>query len=104
MKLSSNKHLTRKTCWLLALTLAIKVSKLHGLSYQLRYSEGWRSCIFSFVPNFVAKTQNPPVLCPKFYEFTVSSWMDFVVRDIAVPHQSNQEVPVQDKEVLFCLY
>ena len=34
---------------------------------------GWRFCTFSYVPDFMAKTQNPYVLDPRFGEFMVPS-------------------------------
>ena len=43
--------------------------------------EGIRSCTFLFLPDFVAKTQNPSVYDPCFEEFTVSSLADFVDGD-----------------------
>ena len=48
------------------------------LSYQVRYSKGWRSCTFSFLPDFVAKTQNPSMFESCFKEFTVSFLADFM--------------------------
>ena len=44
IKLSSVKHLTWKTCFLLTLTSAKKVTKLHGLSSRVWHSQGWKSC------------------------------------------------------------
>ena len=43
--------------------------------------KGWRSCTFSLVPDFLAKTQNPSVHDFYFEEFTVPSLVDFVYRD-----------------------
>ena len=75
LKLSSDKHLAWKTCFLLALALAKKVSELHGLSFQVCHSRGWQSCTFSFLLDFVAKTQNPLAPDPCFDEFTIRPWM-----------------------------
>ena len=59
LKLSSAKHLTWKSCFLLALAPAKRVIELHGLSSRVQHARGWKSCTFSFVPDFVAETQNP---------------------------------------------
>ena len=53
---SSDKHFAWKTCVLLAFILAKRASELHGLLYQVRHSIGWKSCTFSFVLEFMAKT------------------------------------------------
>ena len=56
LKLTSDKHLTWKMSFLLALALAKRVGELHGLSFRVHYSSGWRSCAFSFLLDFVTKT------------------------------------------------
>ena len=38
-----DKQLTKKTCFLLALALAKRVSKLHGFWHQVKHSRGWNS-------------------------------------------------------------
>ena len=58
----TDRHLTLKTCFLLALASAKRVSKLHGLSYKVKHSRGLTSCTLSFLHSFVAKTQHP-ALC-----------------------------------------
>ena len=80
-KLASDKDLTWEMPLLLALTSAKKVSELHGLSFQARYSRGWKSCTFSFLPDLVAKTQNPSVPDSRFEEFSVPSLDDFISDD-----------------------
>ena len=55
LKLASDKHPTWKM-FLLALALAKRVSELHGLFFLcvcVHHSRGWRSCTFSFLPDFV---------------------------------------------------
>ena len=79
--MASDKHLTWKTSFLLALASAKSVSELHWLSFRVRHSHGRRSCTFSFLPDFVAKTQNPSVHDPRFDEFTVLSLDNFVDGD-----------------------
>ena len=54
---------------------------LHGLSFRVRLSPGWRSCTFSLLPDFVVKTQNPSVPDSCFKEFLVPSLDDFVSGD-----------------------
>ena len=41
------------------------------MSYCLSHSRGWAEVSFSFVPGFVAKTQDPSSLAPRFEGFTV---------------------------------
>ena len=55
-KLFLDKHLTWKMCFLLALTSAKRVRELHGLSFHVCRSQGWKSAPS---PDFVAKNQNP---------------------------------------------
>ena len=65
------KHLTHKTVFLLALASAKRVGELHGTSYRVRHAENWASLSFSFVPEFVAKTQDPSVPDERFEGFSV---------------------------------
>ena len=81
LKLSSNKYLNWNTCFLLALTSAKRVSELHGLSFCVWHLLGWRSCSFSFFPDFVAKTQNLSLPDPRFEVFSVLALDDFVGGD-----------------------
>ena len=81
LKLTSDKHLTWKKSFLLALVSAKRVSELHGLSFRICHSCGWRSCTFSFLLGFIAKTQNPSVPDSRFEEFTIPSLDDFVGGD-----------------------
>ena len=70
-------HLTWNTSFLHSLARAKTVNELHGLSFRVCHSQGWRSCTFSFLPDFVANTQNPFVCNPHFDEFTILSLDDF---------------------------
>ena len=81
LKLSSDKHVPRKTCFLLVLTLAKRVRELHGLSHRAQHSQGWKSYTFSFVSDFVAKTQNLSLHGYRFEEFLIPSLDDFVGGD-----------------------
>ena len=74
LKLSSNNHPSWKTCFLLALVSAKRVNELYSLSFQVRHSLGWRACTFSFLPNFVGKTQNSSVPDDQFVEFSFRRW------------------------------
>ena len=80
LKLASDKHLTWKTYFLLALVSAKRVGELH-LSFRVHHSRGWRSCTFSFLPDLVAKTQNPSLSDSRFEEFLVPSLDDFIGDD-----------------------
>ena len=58
-------------CFLFAFALAKKVSELCDLFLHVCHLQGWRSSSFSYLVDFVAKTQNPSVLDPWFDEFTI---------------------------------
>ena len=79
LKLASVKHLTWKTSFLLALASAKRVSELHSLFFRVRHSCGWNSYSLSFLPDFVAKTQNPSVPDTHFVEFSVRPLTSLVV-------------------------
>ena len=64
--------LAQKTLFLLAL-LAKRIGELHALSYRVSYSRGSGEVSFSFVPGFMAKTQDPSSLAPRFEGFSVSA-------------------------------
>ena len=57
--------------FLLALASAKRIGELHALSYRVSHSRGWSEVSFSFVPGFVAKTQDPSSLAPGFEGSTV---------------------------------
>lgn len=78
---ASDRDLTLKTVFLLALASAKRVGELHALSATVGHSEGWRSLAFSFVPDFVAKTQNPSVPDHRFDGFSIPSLKDFTGDD-----------------------
>ena len=65
------RFLAQKTLFLLALASAKRIGELHALSYCVSHSRGWAEVSFSFVPGFVAKTQDPSSLAPRFEGFTV---------------------------------
>ncbi|XP_068222509.1 uncharacterized protein [Palaemon carinicauda] len=76
-----DKDLTLKAVFLLALASAKHVSELHGLSFEVSHSKGWKELSFKFLPEFVAKTQNPAVADPRFEEFSIP----------VIPHSDNPE-------------
>ena len=57
--------------FLLALASAKSIGELHAFSYRVSHSRGWGEVSFSFVPSFVAKTQDPSSLAPRFEGITV---------------------------------
>ena len=71
MRSCDERLLAQKTLFLLALASAKRVGELHALSYQVAHSRGWSEVSFSFVPGFVAKTQDPSSFAPRFEGFTV---------------------------------
>ena len=74
----SDKDLTLKTLFLLVLVLAKRVGELNCLSAEICHLEGFSSLAFSFVPDFVAKTQNSLVPDERLDGFSVSSFWDFI--------------------------
>ena len=80
LKLASDK-LIWKEFFLFALASAKRISELHGLSFCVRHLHGWSSCTFSFLPDFMAKTQNPSVPDSRFDEFSVPFLDDFIGSD-----------------------
>ena len=81
LNLASVKHLAWKMSFLPALASAKRVNELHSLCFRVHHSHSWRSYTFSFLPDFVAKTQNPSVHDPQFEEFTVPFLDNFVDGD-----------------------
>ena len=65
------RFLAQKTLFLLALASAKRIGELHALSYRVSHSRGWAEVSLSFVPGFVAKTQDPSSLAPRFEGFSV---------------------------------
>ena len=71
LRTCDERFLAQKTLFLLALASAKRIGELHALSYRVSHSKGWAEVSFSFVPGFVAKTQDPSSLAPRFEGFTV---------------------------------
>ena len=72
------KDLTLKTIFLLALASSKRVGELHAISYKVSHSKGWNEITFTFIPEFVAKNQDPSKTDPRFWSFSVPSLEDFV--------------------------
>ena len=71
LRTCDERFLAQKTLFLLALALAKRIGELHAFSYRVSPSRVWAEVSFSFVPGFVAKTQDPSSLAPRFEGFTV---------------------------------
>ena len=71
LRTCEERFLAQKTLFLLALASAKRIGELRALSYRVSHSRGWAEVSFSFVPGFVAKTQDPSSLAPRFEGFTV---------------------------------
>ena len=67
--------------FLVATASTKKVAELCCLSAQVHHSESSRSVTFSFMLNFIAKTQNPSVSDDRFDGFSVPSVEDFIDDD-----------------------
>ena len=78
---ASIRDLTLKTVFLLALASAKRVGELHALSFRVSHTAGWKSISFSFLPDFVAKNQDPSKYDERFSSFSVPSLDDFVGSD-----------------------
>lgn len=79
----SDRDRTLKTVlvFLLALASTKRVRELHCLSCVIPHLEGWSSLSPQFVPEFVAKTQEPSVPDLRFKRFSIPSLKDFVRGD-----------------------
>ena len=71
IKEAEERFLAQKMLFLLALASAKRVGELHALSHRVSHSVGWKEVSFSFVPGFVAKTQDQSSLDPRFESFTI---------------------------------
>ena len=71
LRTCDERFLAQKTLFLLALASAKRIGELHALSYRVSHSRGWGEVSFCFVPGFVAKTQDPSSLAPRFEGFSV---------------------------------
>ena len=71
LRTCKKRFLAQKTLFLLALASAKRIGELHALSHRVSHSRGWAEASFSFVPGFVAKTQDPSSLAPRFVGFSV---------------------------------
>ena len=75
LKLSSDKYLTWKLCFILALVLAKKISEFHGLSFHFRHLHSWKSCTLSFFLDFLAKTRTLLYLTVDSRSLQFLDWM-----------------------------
>ena len=71
LRTCDERFLAQKTLFLLALASVKRSGELHALSYRVYHTRNWGEVSFSFVPGFVAKTQDPSSLAPRFEGFTV---------------------------------
>ena len=71
LRTCEERFLAQKTLFLLALASAKRIGELHALSYRVSHARNWGEVSFSFVPGFVAKTQDPSSLAPRFEGFSV---------------------------------
>ena len=81
---ASLRLVTLKTVLLLALASSKRASEIHGLSYIVSNKRDWSGATLSFLPEFVAKTQDParPETAPRPFEIpALSEILDFSDRD-----------------------
>ena len=71
LRTCEERFLAQKTLFLLVLASAKRIGELHALSYRVSHTRDWDEVSFAFVTGFVAKTQDPSSLAPRFEGFTV---------------------------------
>ena len=71
LRTCDERFLAQKTLFLLALASAKRIGELHALSYRVSHTRDWGEVSFAFVTGFVAKTQDPSSLAPRFEGFSV---------------------------------
>ena len=71
LRTCEERFLAQKTLFLLALASAKRIGELHALSFRVSHTRDWGEVSFAFVTGFVAKTQDPSSLAPRFEGFTV---------------------------------
>ena len=71
LRTCEERFLAQKTLILLALASAKRIGELHALSYRVSHTRNWGEVSFSYVTGFVAKTQDPSSLAPRFEGFSV---------------------------------
>ena len=71
LRTCEERFLAQKTLFLLALASAKRICDLHALSYRVSHTRDWGEVSFAFVTGFVAKTQHPSSLAPRFEGFSV---------------------------------
>ena len=71
LRTCEESFLAQKTLFLLALASAKRIGELHALLYRIFHTRNWGEVSFSFVTGFVAKTQDPSSLAPRFEGFSV---------------------------------
>ena len=71
LRTCEERFLAQKTLFLLALASAKSIGELHALSYRVSHTRDWGEVSFAFVTGFVAKTQDPSSLAPRFEGFSV---------------------------------
>ena len=76
LRMCDERFLAQKTLFLLALASAKRIGELHALSYRVSHSRNWGEVSLSFIPGFVAKTQDPSSRAPRFEGFTVSALLN----------------------------
>ena len=88
LRTCDERFLAQKTLFLLALASAKRIGELHAVSYHVSHSRGLAEVSFSFVPGFVAKTQDPlPLLL---------GWRALLYR----PYQTREIITMGDCYVL----
>ena len=71
LRTCEERFLAQKMLFLLALASAKRIGELHALLHRVSHTRNWGEVAFSYVTGFVAKTQDPSSLAPRFEGFSV---------------------------------
>ena len=71
LRSASERLVAQKALFLVALASSKRIGELHGLSFRVSHSSDWDRVGLTFVPGFVAKTQDPSSSDPRFEGFSI---------------------------------
>ena len=71
LRTCEERFVAQEALFLPALASAKRIGELHALSYRVSHTRNWGKMSFSYVTGFVAKTQDPSSLAPRFEGFSV---------------------------------
>ena len=81
LRSADESFLAQKTLFLLAFASAKRIGELQGILFRVSHTRHYGQMTFSFVPEFVAKTQNPSVHDARYENFTIPALGENTIRD-----------------------